>query len=46
VLLPLTPAVEQGKHPDGDELNTEMPRWKLSDKDLADLFTFLKTISQ
>lgn len=39
-------AVIDGKHPDGDELSTEMPRWKMNDQDLADLFAFLKTISK
>jgi len=39
-------AVIDGKHPDGDELSSDMPRWKMSDQDLADLFAFLKTISK
>lgn len=39
-------AVVDGKHPDGDNLSREMPRWKMSDADLADLFAFLKTISK
>ena len=38
-------AVIDGKHPDGDELSNDMPHWKMSDEDLADLFAFLKTIS-
>jgi mono/diheme cytochrome c family protein len=37
-------AVEQGRHPDGDELDTVMPRWNMSDADLADLAQFLKTL--
>ena len=37
-------AVIEGKHPDGDQLLTDMPRWQMSDQDLADLFAFLKTI--
>ena len=37
-------SVIEGQHPDGDELSLEMPRWKMSDADLADLFAFLKTI--
>jgi cytochrome c oxidase subunit II len=39
-------AVVEGQHPDGDELSGDMPRWQLSDGDLADLFAFLKTIPQ
>jgi cytochrome c oxidase subunit II len=37
-------AVVQGKHPDGDTLNEIMPRWQMSDQDLEDLFTYLKTL--
>jgi hypothetical protein len=37
-------AVEDGKHPDGEELNSDMPRWKMSDADLQDLLAFLKTL--
>jgi hypothetical protein len=37
-------AVVQGKHPDGDALDQDMPRWQMNDKDLADLFAFLKSI--
>jgi cytochrome c553 len=37
-------AVVEGKHPDGEPLSSEMPRWKMSDQDLADLFEFLKTL--
>ena len=37
-------SVVDGKHPDGDTLNTDMPRWQINDNDLADLLTFLKTI--
>ena len=37
-------AVEQGKHPDGDELDNIMPRWEMSDADLADLAQFLKSL--
>ena len=37
-------AVIDGQHPDGDELDSDMPRWQISDGDLADLFAFLKTI--
>lgn len=37
-------AVVDGQHPDGDAIDTDMPRWQLSDSDLADLFRFLKDI--
>jgi mono/diheme cytochrome c family protein len=39
-------AVVDGQHPDGDRLDNDMPRWQMSDQDLADLFAFLKTIPQ
>ena len=29
-------SVIEGKHPDGDQLSTDMPRWQMSDQDLAD----------
>ena len=37
-------AVENGKHPDGDELSDEMPRWSMSDDDLKDLMGYLKSL--
>jgi len=37
-------AVIGGTHPDGKALNRDMPRWRMSDQDLADLFEFLKTL--
>jgi len=37
-------AVVNGQHPDGDSLGTDMPRWKMSDADLADLYAFLQTL--
>lgn len=37
-------AVEKGKHPDGDELSIDMPRWKMSEADLRDLMDYLKTL--
>lgn len=37
-------AVVEGKHPDGEALSREMPRWRMSDEDIADLFAFLKSI--
>lgn len=39
-------AVIEGEHPDGGQLSTDMPRWKMSEQDLADLFAFLKTITR
>jgi cytochrome c oxidase subunit 2 len=39
-------AVEDGKHPDGDTLDNDMPRWHMSNQDLADLLAFLKTIQR
>lgn len=37
-------AVIYGKHPDGEPLDRDMPRWQMSDEDLADLFEFLKIL--
>jgi hypothetical protein len=37
-------AVVEGKHPDGEPLETDMPRWRMSDKDLNDLLEYLKTL--
>jgi mono/diheme cytochrome c family protein len=37
-------AVVEGKHPDGDALSKDMPRWEISDGDLAALFEYLKTL--
>lgn len=37
-------AVVDGQHPDGDSLSRDMPRWRMGDKDLADLFIFLKSL--
>jgi len=34
-------AVVEGKHPDGDSLSRDMPRWQLGDDDLGDLFDFI-----
>jgi putative membrane protein len=38
-------AVVEGKHPNGESLNSEMPRWNISDGDLGDLAEFLKSES-
>lgn len=37
-------AVVKGQDPDGTQLSTNMPRWNISDDDLADLIAFLKTL--
>jgi Cytochrome c len=37
-------AVVNGEDPDGTQLNSGMPRWNISDNDLADLIVFLKTL--
>jgi len=37
-------AVVEGKHPDGEVLSTDMPRWAMSDEDLAALFEYLKSL--
>lgn len=37
-------AVVDGQHPDGEALSQDMPRWQISDADLADLFSFLQSL--
>lgn len=37
-------AVIEGKHPDDKPLSRDMPRWRMSDENLADLFAYLKAI--
>lgn len=37
-------AVSQGQHPDGEALSPDMPRWQMSDADLADVLEFLKSL--
>jgi hypothetical protein len=37
-------AVMEGKHPNGELLSRDMPRWKMKDRDLQDLFEFLRSI--
>ena len=37
-------AVIGGVHPDGEPLSRDMPRWRMSDEDLLDLFEYLKTL--
>lgn len=36
-------AVVLGQHPDEDTLSRDMPRWQMSDDDLADLFEFIQS---
>ncbi len=37
-------AVVEGQHPDGEPLDQDMPRWRMEEKELADLLAFLETI--
>jgi cytochrome c553 len=37
-------AVEDGEHPDGEQLDSDMPRWRLSDADLQDLYAFIQSL--
>ncbi len=37
-------AVVEGKHPDGEALSRDMPRWRLDDQDLSDLLEYVKTL--
>jgi cytochrome c oxidase subunit 2 len=37
-------AVVNGQDPDGTQLDQDMPRWNITDDDLADLIAFLKTL--
>lgn len=37
-------AVVEGKHPDGEALSEDMPRWKMSDEDLSALFEYIKSL--
>jgi cytochrome c553 len=39
-------AVFDGKHPDGETLERDMPRWRMSDADLRDLYAFLEALPQ
>lgn len=36
-------AVVEGRHPDGQQLSEEMPRWEMSREDLADLAEYLQS---
>jgi mono/diheme cytochrome c family protein len=37
-------AVVKGQDPDGTQLKSDMPRWNISDDDLADLIAYLKSL--
>ena len=37
-------AVVDGEHPGGKPLEREMPRWEMSNQDLADLFEFIQSL--
>ena len=37
-------AVVEGKHPDGEELSANMPRWEMSDEDLTALLEYLRPL--
>jgi cytochrome c oxidase subunit II len=37
-------AVVDGRHPEGEQLSPDMPRWQMSNEDLEDLFAYLKSI--
>lgn len=37
-------SVEKGRHPDGDKVDEDMPRWKMSDADLRDVMNYLKSL--
>jgi hypothetical protein len=37
-------AVVEGKHPDGEPLDADMPRWTMSEEDLSDLLEYLKDL--
>jgi len=40
----LARAIREGIEPDGETLSWPMPRWELSDRDMADLIDYLKTL--
>jgi len=37
-------AVTKDQDPDGTQMSTDMPRWTMSNADLADLMAYLKTL--
>ena len=38
-------AVVEGKHPDGEPLSEDMPRWDIGERDLQDLAEYLMTLN-
>jgi hypothetical protein len=38
--------IEQGRHPDGEAVSADMPRWQMNEADLSDLFAFLKSLPE
>jgi mono/diheme cytochrome c family protein len=40
------PDAHGGRHPDGEPLDQNMPRWEIREGDLADLLAFLNTIPE
>jgi mono/diheme cytochrome c family protein len=40
----LKQAITQGIEPNGESLEYPMPRWQMSDRDLNDLVSFMKTL--
>lgn len=38
-------AVMEGKHPDGEQLDEDMPRWELTEADLEDLAEYLQSFT-
>jgi hypothetical protein len=37
-------AVVEGQHPDGEPLDSDMPRWRMGEQDLADLAEYLRSL--
>jgi mono/diheme cytochrome c family protein len=37
-------AIEEGTSPSGEQLSKDMPRWEMSDSDVADLIAFLEAL--
>jgi hypothetical protein len=37
-------AVAEGQHPNGELLDRDMPRWNMSEEDLADLADYLRSL--
>jgi hypothetical protein len=43
-LATLRRAIVEGRHPNGEPLSDLMPRWQMSDRDLADLAAYLQSL--